>query len=84
MAKKVKKGQFWITRIGEIGEVKSVYCGNVTVQAYSRQGTPKDGYETFPIKDLLEVSRPCCVVKSQYIDENGNVMYKTVEYLEVK
>lgn len=84
MAKQVKKGQFWITCIGEIAEIKDVFNGQITAQTYSRQGTPKEDYEKFPIKDLLEVAKPCSVVKSQYIDQKGNVMYTTVEYLEVK
>lgn len=85
MSKKVNKGTYWITNVGEIFEVKKVFGGNVGGYAYSRTtGRRDDCLQVFPIKDLLEVANPCNVVKTEYIDKKGNLMYKTVEFLEVK
>lgn len=87
MPNKVKKGSFWIiccdARIYEIKRVDAKR-NMLWAQGYSRQGTPNDHIEHAPIDEFLGIATPCPVVKSEYFDEEGNLMYHTVEYLEVK
>ena len=86
MPNKVKKGSFWITCIGHVYEIKTVDTKRnmLWAQGYSRQGTPNDHIEHEYIDEFLEIAEPCAVTKTECFDSEGNLMYHTVEYLEVK
>lgn len=84
MAKKVRKGTYWISCVGEVFEVKSVYGGFVWGYGYSRSGRQNDEIEKVSVKDFLSVCSPCNVEKTIFIDKNGNKFWEECRYLEVK
>ena len=83
MAKKVKKNTYWVSCVGEVFQVKSVYGGYVWGYGYSRQGTKNDELEKLSIKDFLQVCEPCNVQLTRVIDKNGAVIHEECERILV-
>lgn len=84
MAKKVKKNTYWVSCVGEVFQVKSVYGGYVWGYAYSRQGTKDEDLQKVTIKDFLQICKPCNVQLTRVIDKNGAVIREECERILVK
>ena len=83
MAKKVKKNTYWVSFVGEVFKVKSVYGGYVWGYTYSRQGTKDEDLQKVTIKDFLQVCKPCNVQLTRVIDKNGAVIHEECERILV-
>ena len=83
MPRKVVKNTYWVSAVGEVFQVKSVYGGFVWGYGYSRQGTKQDELEKISIKDFLSICNPCNVQRTLVIDKNGAVIHEECERILV-
>lgn len=83
MAKKIKKGTYWVSFVGEVFQVKSVYGGFVWGYGYSRQGTKDEDLQKLTVNDFLQICKPCNVQLTRIIDKEGAVIHEECERILV-